>query len=114
MKTVELKGAWLDYWTGRANGIPSSRLRVEFAQRSTDLICVLDGKDRYAPSTDGRIGLKIIMDNGIGFRMITDATWMAEECVTCYRAIGPDPLTAAMRAFIGMVFGDTVPDESGA
>lgn len=55
---ASLTGPWLDYYTGRADGIPASELAVQPVPRTTDSICVrrnISGTTsmrRWAPSTD--------------------------------------------------------------
>lgn len=46
MKTANLTGALLDYWTARAEGIPAEQLSIRPVPRTDDTICVREQKVR--------------------------------------------------------------------
>jgi len=109
MKTSELTGAYLDYWTGLAMGKPADRMSIRRAQRSNDLICVYNGIVRYDPSTNPVKGMEVIDGNIIELRMkgICSAYAIARDFTKIY---GSSFLEAACRATVGSVFGAEVPD----
>lgn len=126
MKIENLTGAHLDYWTGRADGIPSSELSIVRHQRGDEMLCVRNGA-RYAPSTDWAQGGPIIVKQQIAIAPNGnewDGYWNAgyfgpdgqiesnvsggesNDCATA--------LIAAMRAYVSAKFGGSVPDQAVA
>ncbi|WP_426106391.1 phage protein NinX family protein [Massilia sp. TSP1-1-2] len=107
MNVSDLTGALLDYWTGRAEGIPADQLRIQLVPRTTDLICVHSRRDRYAPSTNPAAGWPIIDRLGVRIGPYLGG-WEASYCGWQAGATG---LEAAMRTYVASVFGASVPDE---
>lgn len=129
MKTAELDGVLLDYWTARADG----HERVKILNAGERLNGVRVEQDTCAATTPGfsdwwqpyhadtwhnagplmqreKIGVTfgalggewhalVLKDGVLGIRHTTT---------------GPTPTIAAMRAFVASRFGDTVPDEPRA
>lgn len=126
MKTADLTDAYLDYWTGRADGIPASELSIEQHQRGDEMLCVRN-EVRYAPSTDWAHGGQIVdkvTALGIGItpsRMSKNiyASTDDSECIPYdgnwekaeISQDGPTVMIAVCRAFIASKYGDEVPNE---
>lgn len=127
MKVSGLTDAYLDYWTGRAAGIPASELSIEQHQRGDEMLCVRNGA-RYAPSTDwahgGQIVDKVIaLGIGITPSRISkniDASTEDSECIPYdgnWKKVeitqdGPTVMIAVCRAYVASRFGDEVPNET--
>lgn len=106
MKTAELDGVLLDYWTARANGLTDEQAKF-----------VLEA---HSYSTEWAHGGPIIERERIGVTFgAAGEVWHAMALRAGILSIkwhltGPTPLIAAMRVFIALKFGDTVPDEPRA
>jgi hypothetical protein len=126
MKTAELDGVLLDYWTARADGLEAKILRT--GERLNGVRLENDTCAALTPGFDawwqpyhvtwftvgpliereklavmfGKFGEQwhgMTMDKGVSH--------------ISHHITGPTPLIAAMRAFIASRFGDTVPIETG-
>lgn len=122
MKTSELTGAQLDYWTARAEGIPAENLRIQPIQRSANTHCVRtvrmvmlgpaqsDARDvpaevlRY--STDWAQGGPLIEEYGLAIEPCPPAWWANEPDSPA--VMGDTPLIAICRAVVRAAFGDEV------
>jgi hypothetical protein len=127
MKTANLTGALLDFWTARAEGVPADQLEIRPVQRpdprTPDAICVryLMGDwgptvavSRYDPSTNwGRSG-PLIEKHGIELENLVDPVRWAAAIWTDSRTnrygYGDTPLIAICRAVVSAAFGDEVED----
>jgi hypothetical protein len=108
MKTAELTGVLLDYWTARAEGVPAEQLEIREVPRTDWKICVrvgypMPGRDMAMPySTSwalaGPLALKW-RDHEHLFGM----NW--NLVMAC-----SDPLIAICRAVVRAAFGDEVED----
>lgn len=124
IKTSELTGAHLDYWTARAEGIPAEQLTIRRVQRSTDTHCV---RLRAAPwqskalreavavrySTDWAQGGPLIEKHGLDVVREDDGEWFAQKVYDFETdehpcACGSSPLQAICRAVVRAAFGDEV------
>lgn len=65
MRTADLVGAYLDYFTGLADGKPKEKLSIRRVPRTGELICVYNGIVRYDPSTNGEKTIDLMHRNGI-------------------------------------------------
>lgn len=128
MKTAELDGVLLDYWTARADG----RERVKILNAGARLNGVRLENDTCAATTPGfpdwwqpyhadtwHTAGTIIEREKIGttfgkFGGQWHALVIGDHIVPKPTTTGPTPLIAAMRAFVASRFGDTVPDEPRA
>ncbi|WP_206998868.1 phage protein NinX family protein [Trinickia mobilis] len=121
MRISELEGAWLDYWVARAAELPKPRVDdglcwVEEPPCDGDPESAVDAA--FAPSTDWNEGGPIIDREGISIVKLDDC-WGAEKGAgnrieTARMNIGhtgATALIAAMRCYVGVRFGDEVPDE---
>jgi hypothetical protein len=107
MNTNNLTGALLDYWTGRAEGIPADQLRIQLVPRTDVLICVRSGTQRYDPSTNPAVSWPIIDRLGVHIGPYLDG-W---EAIYCGRwQFGATGLEAAMRVYVASTFGAVVLD----
>lgn len=121
MKVQELKGALLDYWAGKADGL------AVFTNGST---CFLDARVygrtgqsciHYSPSTNWEQGGPIIEREKIMLNPIDPVVWgagieaerLAGESFMVYENGSTAP-EAAMRCFVASKFGEEVPDASTA
>jgi hypothetical protein len=110
MMTSQLTGALLDYWTGRAEGIPADQLRIQLVPRTDILICVRAGRERYDPSTNPATGWPIIDRLGVRIGPYLGG-WEANYCGRWQS--GANGLEAAMRVYVASMFGTEVPDDPG-
>lgn len=106
MRVSLLTDAVLDYWVGRAEGIPADQLRIQLVPRTDMLICVRDGKQRFDPSTNPAVSWPIIDRIGVRIGPYLGG-W---EATYCGWQAGATGLEAAMRAYVAAVFGVDVPD----
>lgn len=133
MRVSELEGALLDYWVAMAEDVGrkdedklSPELWRENGKESSMCMvwygggCSIEGgrwDQSYCPSSDWQDGGPIIererVDLGAVDMMGEGARWCASmgAGIKRYRAFGPTPLVAAMRAYVGLQFGDEVPDD---
>lgn len=107
MNIDQLTGALLDYWTGRAEGIPADQLRIKLVPRTDKQICVRRGTERYDPSTNANTGWPIIQRLGIRIGPYLGG-WEATYCGGWYS--GATGLEAAMRAYVASEFGTEIPE----
>lgn len=103
-----LTGAVLDYWTGRAEGIPADQLRIQTVPRTDWRICVRACKHLYDPSASPAIGWPIIDRLGVRTGPYLDG-WEASYCGRWQT--GATGLEAAMRAYVAATFGVEVPGD---
>lgn len=115
MKTSELTGAHLDYWVGRAEGLPvgiDSGVCCYVKDEKTwpkdpfyrSIACSLA---QFSPSTNWAQGGPIIERAAIPVRQLKERhfpNWQAGS----QRCFGPTPLIAAMRCYVASKFGDEV------
>ena len=133
MKTAELTGALLDYWTARAEGVPAEQLEIRPVQRpdtrTPDTICVrrnpvrdpIIGHDevRMQYSTSWHHGGPLFERHGMGVVKFYEPVdgpiavgfeWAALSLDDKHREDGPTPLIAICRAVVRAAFGDEVED----
>lgn len=114
MQVANLTGALLDYWTGRANGIPAANLDIRQVQRGTEMICVRSGLHRYDPSTNWTTGGPLLDQYEIGFGIY--AAPREKYFAICGKldqfgdGTGDKHLVAACRAIVASAFGAEVPE----
>lgn len=109
VKTHDLSGAVLDWAVAKAEGVavvtdpnsPSSRQMVEDAEAINGWYC-------FSPSNDWSQGGPLIEKYSVEFEWITDATIRAEVPACGSYGYGNKHLTAALRAVVSSVLGDTV------
>lgn len=120
MKVTDLKGAQLDYWVAKAEGLA---LSVDWNQGDYILVGAGSGDlQRFSPSTDWSAGGPII-----DRERITVIAWKRDQWGAFVGdqhpyldvkadwdedATGPTPLVAAMRAYVKSKFGEEVPDSA--
>lgn len=117
MKTADLTGALLDYWTARAEGVPAADLEL----RAAGTLCV-----RNIRGTPGKIAAVQVLDYSTNWALtgqlvekhLVDLTNCVDP-VRCVAAIfeddiiygeGDTPLIAIGRAVVRASFGDEVED----
>lgn len=116
MKTANLTGAPLDYWTARAEGVPADQLEI----RAAGTLCI-----HTAPaipgwmtrpqrpldySTNWALAGPLVEDREIALHYVQPSedygpTWMAN-----YETYGDTALIAICRAVVRAAFGDEVGD----
>lgn len=103
VKTQDLAGAALDWAVAKAEG-------VEISLSGAHPHAVVDGRlvGYYAPSTKWNQGGPLIEKYAVEFEWITDATIRAEVPACASSGYGNRHLTAACRAIVASVLGDTV------
>jgi hypothetical protein len=112
MKTSELTGSMLDYWTARAEGIPAEQLEIRRVQRSTEYHMVRTGNlgsRVLGYSTDWSQGGPLIEKYSLDIEKL-GSEWAAYPLDEFQRAFGDTPLQAICRAVVRAAFGDEVPD----
>lgn len=121
MKTSELTGALLDYWTARAEGVPAVELEIREVPRTDWKICVrvgypMAGRDMAVPySTSWALAgplpekhdLDGVLSTGGGQWVVP---YMMHGSVADYMSEGSTPLIAICRAVVRAAFGDEVED----
>lgn len=113
LKTSELTGAPLDYWTARAEGVPAENLWLTRIWSGGALICArsVDGSYGgelrlfYRPSTDWAQGGPLIEKYEIDLQLAL--SWRA-IIRSFYEQEGDTPLQAICRAVVCAAFGDEV------
>lgn len=114
MKTAELKGALLDYWVAKAEGMDP---QVEWLmptwnftwRATTPRGTFTSSGTRF--SSDWAVGGPIIERESISIAP-SSTGWSALWPERRNEAEGPTPLIAAMRAFVASKFGEDVMDAS--
>lgn len=117
MKTNQLIGITLDWAVAKAEGGEG------FLFDGSVYGFTLDGKMKvldkghaesmsYCPSTDGRLGVKIIEREGItvgdaGSSWVAGKSW-ADDFFSAFVMYGPTPLVAAMRCYVASKLGEEV------
>lgn len=117
MKTSELQGALLDYWTARAEGVPADQLEM----RATGTLCV-----RNMPPLEGHaIGMVLVLDYSTNWALtgplaekhgiclsvcLGDGEGWAAWLDTPSTQYGDAPPIAICRAVVRAAFGDEVGD----
>lgn len=107
-----LNGAQLDYWVARAAGWPVEALSIQVVPRTSDTICVANGRERLAFSTDAKQGHELIEREQIELLRLGDR-WLGRMHLPqqgVFGALGKTALIAAMRAFVASKYGDNTPD----
>jgi hypothetical protein len=118
MKTAELKGAFLDFWVGKALGA-DVELKVDYGESHEDGLhvrrwtgCAGARTDHeFSPHTCWLDGGPILERDAISVTPLSDAEWIAEEFITHKTARGSTYLEAGMRCKVASVYGHEVPDE---
>lgn len=124
IKTSELTGAQLDYWTARAEGIPAEQLTIRRVQRSTAYHVVRTDWGTYdaapvritvvAYSTDWAQGGPLILKTGgvdawCRNGVMENTYWQAPPGYDVPDpSEGDTPLQAICRAVVRAAFGDEV------
>ncbi|HEX7906797.1 MAG TPA: phage protein NinX family protein [Paraburkholderia sp.] len=125
MKTAELDGVLLDYWSARADGLTATILRagekLNGIRLDNDTCAALTPgfDDWWQPHhvtwfTVGpiiereRIGTTFGKFGGHWHALVLDGIFVSTTIT------GPTPLIAAMRAYVRSKFGDEVPDDPRA
>lgn len=119
MKTSELTGAQLDYWTARAEGIPAEQLTIRRVQRSTDCHVVhiappIKGWMHHpvrvlSYSTDWAQGGPLIEKYRFDLLRGYGDDWTASPPgLDGWFCRGDTPLQAICRAVVRAAFGDEV------
>lgn len=120
IRTADLTGAQLDYYTARAQGIPAERLEIRRVPRTDTLICVELGSNEfirhgsraYSPSTNWNLAgallekLHIMLESNMGGEWAADI--FPPERIQWLRCTGPTPQVAICRAVVRAAFGDEV------
>jgi hypothetical protein len=115
MKTAELTGALLDYWTARADGVPAEQLEIREVPRTDWKICVrvghpMPGRDMAMPySTSWALGGTLVEKHRMFVGPEFDG-WKAKPKNGVQQAGGYSPLIAICRAVVRAAFGDEVED----
>ncbi|MES2149536.1 MAG: phage protein NinX family protein [Pseudomonadota bacterium] len=116
MKTTELSGALLDYWVAMAEGLNQPRLVPRAAGSAESLVCMVDDRVDFQPSTNLEQGGAIFARHR-GQDEISRAAFgagfcfdLSDPCVDELIQTLPIDLPATMRACVGKVFGASVPD----
>ena len=118
IKTATLAGALLDYWTARAEGVPTEQLEIRQVQRSDQHHVV-----HTAPPIPGWMGrpsrvmnyqgdpmlwAPLIETYGLTVEQYPPAWWANEPDSTA--VMGATPQEAICRAVVRAAFGDEVED----
>jgi hypothetical protein len=127
MKTYDLTGAALDYWVAKAEGhlVRSCGDGTYWNDTECGPIGVTDlqfpGETYFSPSTLWEQGGPIIQREHIAIRWDDETLygqpqnqWLAEHRNMRGAMAGPQPLIAAMRAYVASKFGEDVPDDGNA
>lgn len=115
MKTANLTGALLDYWTARAEGIPADQLSIRQVPRTEWTICVHTPPGliprTLAYSTDWALGGPLIEKHQITIDppLITGTAFWGTTGIDSLGK-GDTPLQAVCRAVVRAAFGDEVED----
>lgn len=127
-RVADLAGGLLDYWVGRAEGIPAGQLHLSPVANSDVVLCVLifmplsrllppsdNELVSYCPSQSWGQGGKLIEKHNISveYGCGGDQPWQSEigferNLTDGWVTFGSRPLIAAMRALVASVYGDTV------
>jgi hypothetical protein len=122
-KVAELSGAQLDYWVGRALGLPPHSGKPLTRRYKTYDELPFDTRphhdpdfgDDFEPSERWDHGGPIIEREQITIKAREDeagplewAAFVGSNPVGAVTCLGPTPLIAAMRAYVASRFGDTV------
>lgn len=118
IKVSELSGADLDYYAGRASGIPAEHLHIETKPGTGERICILKDVSIYSPSTNWSLGGPILgrmIGKGFGISKNPQAQHGVGEyvCGAIYGTsgtieFGDTPLIAVCRASVLEAFGPEV------
>lgn len=118
IKVSELSGADLDYYAGRASGIPAQNLYIESTRHGGERLCILNNVSIYSPSTNWGLGGPILgrmIGKGFGISKNPQAQHGVGEyvCGAIYGTsgtieFGDTPLIAACRASVLETFGPEV------
>lgn len=114
MRTADLTGALLDYWTARAEGVPADQLEI----RATGALCVRNLRGSWGPtvavqvldySTNWALTGPLVEKHHLNVSETDPAGWVAwsDSPSTQY---GDTPLIAICRAVVRAAFGDEVED----
>ena len=112
MQIKDLKGAMLDYWVARAEGL-KAEIKHRGHSAETCWTILPNGVTDYhfTPSTSWAQGGPIIEREEIS---LLPGPWSAqvflEDGLRSFEGTGSTPLVAAMRAYVASKFGDEVPD----
>lgn len=123
MKTADLSGALLDFWTARAEGVPAGQLEIRPVQRpdprTPDAICVhvapaipgwmANPQRRLDYSTNWALAGPLI-EKHVDTMHENGDHWAVRHHRRAIGATGPTPLIAICRAVVRAAFGDEVED----
>jgi hypothetical protein len=119
MKTTELNGALLDYWTARAEGVPADELEIRPVQRpdprTPDTICMRKigplALMRIDYSTNGALCMDMVQRDKIEIDFTKEFDlWAALPLKSNLYGFGPTAMIAICRAVVRASFGDEVED----
>jgi hypothetical protein len=125
MKVSELEGTQLDYWVARAEGWTdfqgdgTNKGAFWYKDAEKAPFCDCWCKDSWTPSEDWSQGGPIIEREQIELLHISAEghpdvwgvpKWLYGGDSVEFKAKGPTPLIAAMRAYVASIYGDEVPD----
>lgn len=120
MKTSELTGAQLEYWTARAEGTPADSLAVIAEKDGRPAQCVYTRIQKHRPigrnmvvnfSSSWEWGGPLIEKHNLYLDQLTKGEWYSGKMKEMVAMEGPSPLIAICRAVVRSVFGDEVPDD---
>lgn len=122
MKTAELTGALLDYWTARAEGIPADQLEIREVPRTDITICVRKFPDSVVAGVT-IAGRSAVCDYSTSWASCgpliekhridvyeQGGNWYADKRGAVLLGCGDTPQQAICRAVVRAAFGDEVED----
>lgn len=119
MKTADLSGALLDFWTERAEGTPANELEIRQVPRTDNRICVRVMRQRdgihgvalevRAPSTNWAQGGPLLESRAVELSPMA-GSWYAQLKPSRVGGIGDTVLQAVCRAVVWQAYGDSVED----
>lgn len=121
MKTFELTGALLEYWTARARGVPAAELALETPPRAVEQLCARRWKtpagltriETLVCSIDWAAGGPLVDRFGPQLFPSTQGGWWASVGKRSRWVPGDTALQALCRAIVFDHFGDEVPEVPG-
>lgn len=107
MRTSELTGALLNYWTAMAEGwqLDGSLWRLDGTAKQM--------KHLWTPTSSWAQGGPIVEREQMYLEFDADGFWIASTPTTAHIR-GSTALEAAMRAFVASKFGETVAEQAAA
>lgn len=114
MKTAELKGATLDYWVARAEGLEEPMIDGMYEKVCTYVHHYEPGDDgwwtEYEPSTNWAQGGPLIEKYAITPYPSPFGGWDGYNRPDIHESRSETPLQAVCRAVVRTAFGDEVPE----